>query len=257
MSNIHDVNIIGLDPLGNPKKVSVDSGGNLKLVTAVSPSNLPVQVCFDAAHTAVNNSEWQHAATYIIPAGYNLHCILFGAKSPILNEAARICSEKNLGSFVGSTNVFTDGSLYTLPTFGAKIHAFVTTVIGNVNDTITITYTNDKGIAGRTATVVIPRISKVGTSIEIPLQSNDLGVVDITNITHSQTGQAGNFEIHGFNEIFFLMLTAANTLYQTPALALGSVVLFSGETIHLQYLPNSGVSQMRRISLTGTLVPSS
>lgn len=53
------------------------------------------------------------------------------------------------------------------------------------NPTFTITYTNQSGVAGRTATLAAGLAPTVGRMLQIPLQAGDSGIQTITNVTCS------------------------------------------------------------------------
>lgn len=247
--------ISGKKPNGNYTNVRVDSDGRLQVSVTPVTTNTTLQLVFDKTHTAVNTGEWQEVLSYTIPTGYDFSCIYFDAVSFSADESARAVYKLNLGSYACSTNTFTDGSSWDLPKFAARMYVYVTTQIGtSSNDTITITYTNQTGIAGRTGTVTIPKSSLVGTRVEVALQTDDFGVTDVTNVTHSAIGQAGTFNIEGTLRIFRLTLALADVQYDSQTIPLGSIVIPQGDTIYLQYLSKGSVGN-RKLNLVGTLVP--
>ena len=243
---------------GNFVNVKVDEAGRLETIspTAAALANTPIQICFERLSTAVNNYEWQEILEYTVPIGYDFNAISFCAISTVAHEAATAVFKLNLGSFIGATDTFTDGEAWSLPRFAAKIFVYVTTAIGSgSNDVITITYTNQIGITGRTGTVTIPKNSNIGTRLEVSLQAGDYGVTDVTNVTHSATGQVGNFNIEGNLALFTLILTSSNVQYIAPTPPLNSTVVPAGGKIYLQYKANSAVPNTRGINLTGSLAP--
>lgn len=235
--------------------IQVDASGKLK-VTQISTVNVPVQILFDAATTAAVNGQWQEVATYTVPTNYNYNVTTFDAKSSTVAEGARAVQKTVMGTFVGSTNTFTDGNTLTLPRFATALWIYVTLAVGSgSNDTVTITYTNSAGVAGRTATLTITKSSIAGNRFNVPLQAGDTGIIDITNVTHSATGQAGNYTFEATFDLFFLTLTSANSSYYAPAVPIGSILVYQGESVHLWYLAGAATSQTRRVSLVGALVP--
>jgi hypothetical protein len=248
--------LMGRDSYGLYREVAVNPDGYLQVVMATSPLNTSVQVVFDQKHSSINSGEWQEVGKYTVPTGYNFNCISFDASSDVANESARAIIKYIMATFNCATNTFSDGLSRTLPQFCSKILLMVTTRIGSgLNDVVTITYTNERGVTGRTCTITIPKNSLVGTNIEGVLQSGDLGIIDITNVTHSATGQAGAFELEGIQGLFYLILNASKSQYQSQSVALGGTIIYENQTIVLMYLSGSAVNNTRRINLMGTLIP--
>jgi hypothetical protein len=248
---------LGQKPMSGswPVVISNDQGP-ISVTTAPLPNSIPINLLWDKVHSAVNVNEWQDLITYTVPAGYNLDITSFSCSSATANEAARASDRRAVGTYNCVTNTFTDGLSYILPEFGSRLYLLVTTAIGAaLNDTITVTYTNNLGVAGRTATVTIPKSSLVGTRIEIVLQGDDFGFVDITNVTHSATGQAGAFTLASYIELFYEIITSSSTLYKSSSVSLGGSVLHAGDTVYLQYLANTKTTYNRRVSLSGVLTP--
>lgn len=68
----------------------------------------------------------------------------------------------------------------------------VTAFTGNL--TVTITYTNQSGVAGRTATLATGTALTVGRLMQVPLQAGDTGVQAITNVAGT-VATAGTFNV--------------------------------------------------------------
>lgn len=254
----YPVSISGVDTNGFKRHFLTDENGKLFTVNPATTSvlNIPVQIGIGNLFSTVNNGEWQEILEYTVPNGYDLSCVLFDATSGVANEEARVIFKQILGSYNTATNTFTDGESLTAPRFDNKMFIYVTTQIGSgANDIITITYTNQDGIEGRTATVTIPKNSLVGTRIEITLQTGDYGIRDVTNVTHTQTDQAGEFNIEGILSLFYLGLTSSNVMYSTSIPPIGAITVAQGEKLYLQFRANSLVTNSRRLNLTATLVP--
>lgn len=83
-------------------------------------------------------------------------------------------------------------------TDGAGIELFLEwyTATGGTASTVTISYTNSAGTAGRIATATLQASPAIGTMQNIPLQNGDTGVRSVQSVTLSAgTGTAGNFGI--------------------------------------------------------------
>ena len=68
----------------------------------------------------------------------------------------------------------------------------VTAFTGNL--TVTITYTNQSGVTGRTATLAAGTALTVGRLMQVPLQAGDTGVQAITNVAGT-VATAGTFNV--------------------------------------------------------------
>lgn len=68
----------------------------------------------------------------------------------------------------------------------------VTAFTGNL--TVTITYTNQSGVTGRTATLATGTALTVGRLMQVPLQAGDTGVQAITNVAGT-VATAGKFNV--------------------------------------------------------------
>jgi len=253
--------ITSVELSGGVRALDVNIADSTVLNVNITPpgESQTLQLVFDQLHTSVNNGEWQDLLSYTVPDGYDFNAVAFDANSGVANEAGRVVSEITHGTFVGTTDTFTSNSNpWILPKFGTKIYVYVTTATsagGAPTDTVTITYTNQDGTTGRTATATVPKSSPVGTNIEATLQTGDYGVIDITNVTHSKTGSAGDFDLNTVMELFYLTITTQNVQYQASAVSLGGIVVGEGEEIRLQYLSSSAVTNPRRLALVGTLTP--
>lgn len=240
----------------NANIATISGSGRLHVDVTPSPANIPVKLTFNGNDTAVNNYEWQELLSYTVPTGYNFNPASFYGKSAVAGEIARALLKTTMGSFVGSTDTFTDGDALTAPQFADELFVYVTTATGSgSNDVVTITYTNYEGTTGRTGTVTIPKSSPIGTRLRVTLQSGDYGVRDVTNCTHAETGQAGDWNIEAVTTLFNETLTSSGVQYNANNLGSGSIVLDEGDVITLWYKADSAVSSTRDISLLGSLVP--
>lgn len=248
--------VVITDETGNLAKV--DAVGRLLVYTPPSQNNITIQLSyFSATSTPLIANQWQEIFSYTVPTNYDLSIIQFQIVSSQGGDDTKVAHKDMLATYNTGTNMFTDGISNTLPYFSAELYLYVTTLIGGVaNDNITITYTNQDGITGRTALITLPRNSLVGTRLSIPLQAGDYGVTDITNITHTQTGQAGVFGIEGVTSVVYLTAGTANIL-QDAIFSINSSVVNQDDTISLQYNTTAGGAKIRRITLIATLVPRS
>ena len=238
---------------GSKERLDVQVKGSVS-ITGGGVDSIPIQIRYQKAFSAVNANEWQEVASYIVPTGYSFNVSSFRCYSETAGETARVFLEKTAGTFVCSTNTFTDGLAFTTPQFGAGLYIYVTTAIGAaLNDTITITYTNEVGTTGRTCTIVIPKNSPIGTAIEGAREGSDLGVRDITNITHSATGQAGAFKVDLHLSVFSMLMTSSGVMYQGVSISGNPIVFQPLETLVMSVLAGTKTSYVRYMSMFGTL----
>jgi len=129
--------------------------------------------------------------------------------SPLISTLSILGIEYQMGQVTanGGTGTFVDGS--ALPTKSIvnaggtsvtiaplMIFAYVsTTMVGAGTYTLTITYANQDGTGGRTATLTIPNVSVVNSAFDVipHLQGDDTTMTDITGIT--LTGTSGVIKI--------------------------------------------------------------
>ena len=245
---------VKIKTVDSENRLCVDTVGTVSVVAATD--TLPIQIKYNKAFTAINANEWQEVAEYTVPTGYNLTVLSFRCSSETAGERARVFNEVIGGTFNCATNTFTNGLAYAAPQFGSGFYIEVTTAIGaGANDTVTVTYTNEIGTTGRTCTIVIPKSSPVGTAIEGVLQGSDLGIRDITNVTHSATGQAGAFGLDMYYSIFDLLMTSSGVQYQAVSITGSPVSLQEGGSLLLSVLAGTKTSYIRQLSMFGTLDP--
>lgn len=267
LKDIWDKLVELFNPTNGTAKLKIWDGTNVAGVTSANRlkveasltnlnSSLPVHIKYEKSLSAINANEWQEILEYIVPTGYRLTINAFRCYSTTAAESARVYIETKAAEYICSTNTFTDLSSIVAPQFGSGLYAIVTTQIGSSqNDTFTITYTNELGVTNRTCTIVIPKSSLVGTSIEGNLEGNDIGIRDITNITHSATGQNGAIRIDLHYSIFNLLMTASGTMYQAQSTCGNPITFAAGTMIVMGILAGTKTSYVRFLSLSGTLDP--
>ena len=250
------VTIAGVDKDGLKRYLKLSASGSINVFLGANLNNRTIQILHNQAYSAVNSDEWQEVLGYTIPMGYSFSPISFEGETQFAYEEARAATKIIMGTLNGPTDTFTDGSSWTLPTYATELFVHVKTAVGtSLNDTITITYTNGNNVAGRTAVVTVPKSSLAGTRLRVPLQAGDFSIIDITNVTHSATGQAGLFEFDSISELFHITMSSTNTQYSASSVSLGGLNVTEGSTIFLEFLSRTKTTYKRRISLVGTLVP--
>ena len=97
--------------------------------------------------------------------------------------------------------------------FGIGAGILVTTATTNAAAiaTITVSYTNSEGVAGKTATISsYPATAVIGTFVPFQLAQGDLGISSIQSITLGTTLTAGAISLIAFNFLATVPVTVAN-----------------------------------------------
>lgn len=125
------------------------------------------------------------------------------------NTGVLIGIEYDLGRVAGNsgTGTFTAGvSMPMKPVNGVstqtasqRTFVYVDTVLPAVSPTLTITYVNQNGVAGRTATITLPASSAVASMFDLEphLQSGDTGIRSVTGITWTGSLATGIVRVVG------------------------------------------------------------
>lgn len=98
-------------------------------------------------------------------------------------------------------------------TVGVMIGLQVYTALGATTTTVTASYTNSSGTAGRTTQAVATLVSMAaGSMLILPLQDGDVGVNSVQSVTlAATTGTAGNFGVVLFKPIAMLPFLAVGS----------------------------------------------
>lgn len=106
--------------------------------------------------------------------------------------------------------------------------------------TITASYTNSAGVAGRAATMPsFPATAVVGTFVPFQLQAGDTGVRSIQTVTLGTTLTAGAIHLVAYRMLAELDIILANTGAALDAVTLGMPVLYSNTVPFLFWLPTT------------------
>jgi len=240
------------DRLNPSFEAEVDSQNRLKVSIAASTSySIEVQWA-DQIGPPIKDM-WQQIKSFTIPPGYNMESIRFNCSAANSTSWARSCIEHNLAMFDLDTDVFTDDATIPFPSFAPELALFVEADIGSTS-IITITYTNEANVTGRTATITVGNAFKVGHIYPIVLQGDDNGVRDITNIVSSVPLVGGNFHLHGYIQMFVENMTVSGQLY-TQFASREAILVPGGATVVMQYKSGQTASVDRTMQGLGTLVP--
>jgi hypothetical protein len=239
--------VVTISPDGAKQRLDVSA-------SVVTPGAVNVNTTFQGTNAPYKSNMWLPVATYTVPDGYDLYPFQVQYSAGNSTSLIRVGDNMMMGSLNTTTNVFTDGNAYTAPRYSSYIELRLTEDVGS-NRTITVTYVNELGTTGRTTTMTLigpgGQQDKNGYTYIFTLQSPDVGVRDITNISTNSTG-TGNFQIVGINEIIRDSADAANVIY-TDALQLGVYEIKSGGTLGLSVTSASTSSVARYLQVFSQL----
>lgn len=126
---------------------------------------------------------------------------------------------------------------------GCMIGLLATTALGNaaVISNSTISYTNEAGTSGRTATLAavvgsqIPATPVIGTVVWFQLQSGDRGVKSIQTITLNTSLTSGSFSLIIARPIAMCPVTVVNNIIQSSINNNNGIKLYDRACLHLFY----------------------
>lgn len=182
-----------------------------------------------AAGTAPTNST-AGALQFTNPSGSNAKALLsFGAAGPTAGAVMlydRLVATSELdGTNTGAQTVNSTALTRHTDGIGVQLAVEVYTALGATPRTLTISYTNSDGTAGRSGTVSIPASAEAGSFIiPMALQSGDKGVKSVQTVTLSgSTGTAGNFGITLFYPIGMISYNANQVVERDMVLQLSNL----------------------------------
>lgn len=139
---------------------------------------------------------------------------------------------------------------------GVQIGLLVTTATTNaaLNSTMTVSYTNSEGTAGRTATVgtavdSFPATGVIGTLVFFKLAAGDKGVRSIQSITLAVSLAAGAVSLIAFRPIIDRPVIVANTGTMAVDLPNPGIKLYSGTCLIPYAIASATTAQI----ITGTV----
>lgn len=218
-------------------------GGNVEVGVSISES-----VATQVAATYSLKKQW------LVPSGFVFRPKRVMSTVTTAGSRTLFASGQKLGSFNVSTNVFTDGASVASPRHYDRMIAIVTTDMSAVVNTVTVTYTNELGVAGKTtAALSIPASSPVGTMFEFMLAvttgvMKDGGVRDVTAVADT-AAPTGVLEIWGLNTIQE-NIGLANTLDRT---ALEGCAIPDTESVFIMFNQVVVTAQLRTASIMGII----
>lgn len=125
--------------------------------------------------------------------------------------------------------------------YGVLLAVEVSAATGAGTPTITISYTNSAGTAGRTATNIIATVasSAIGATYFIGLQAGDVGVRSVQSLTLSATWTSGTINLVAYRILADLELAGAFVPNALDALTSGFPRIYNGTVPWLVFIPQT------------------
>jgi len=194
-----------------------------------------INLVYNKSDGAYLANVFKRVITYTVPSGYSGYIIKF---TSFQGEAAisRTVAETNMATANIVTGVYTAGTSYSSPQFASVVQGEVTIALsaGSGNVVLTVTYTNELGVAGRTGTITIAKGSVVGSRFDLVLAAGDIGVLSIQNITLTPTLAAGSVKILGFIQLCYHQDQSTTTQTETQ-FAPGAITFPTGTVIGIEF----------------------
>lgn len=159
----------------------------------------------------------------------------------------RVWSCSGLSGTVTTAQAVTSPPTITRYANGVGLELWVEcyTATGSSAANITISYTNQDGVAGRTSvSTAHPTSLPAGRMYRVPLQAGDTGVQSVQSVTLSvTTGTAGNFGVTLMKRLASLPVVSTNVTSVSDFAALGMPPIPTGaaiDLIHLATASNTG-----------------
>lgn len=104
---------------------------------------------------------------------------------------------------------------------GVQIGLEVSATMGAGTPTLTVSYTNSAGTAGRTGTIVCLTTLPVGSFVPMTLQAGDIGVQSVQTVTQSATMTSGTYHLVAYRSIAMIPCPTANVHNDRDGVSLG------------------------------------
>lgn len=124
---------------------------------------------------------------------------------------------------------------------GVMLALEISAATGAGTPTITVSYTNSDGTAGRTATNMraTSASSAIGAVYFIGLQAGDVGVRSVQSVTLSSTWTSGTMNLAAYRILAEIPLTVANVANGIDAITGGFPRLYNGVVPWIVFVPNT------------------
>lgn len=247
--------VIEVKVSGALDNLRTDDDGNLQINVAASSQSLPLIInpSYEKTDGAIVANQYKRVIDYLVPEDYYGYLIRF---SSYQNESSksRLVAYKEMGTYEFISGVYTANDVYVLPQWTSLVEAEVTTETSSAGATVTltVTYTNAKGVSGRTGTFSIPKSSIVGSRFKLMLQSGDNGVISIQSIT-DDSPNAGAVKLYGSIQLAYHN-DLSNTLQLETNYQPGAIAFPTATKLAVEYAGGT-VSKERLFDILIQLVP--
>jgi hypothetical protein len=129
---------------------------------------------------------------------------------------------------------------------GVLLALEISAATGAGTPTITISYTNQAGTAGRSATNIAATVasSAIGATYFIGLQAGDTGVRSVQSLTLSATWTSGTMNLVAYRVLAALELPGANIPNAIDAITGGLPRIYDGTVPWLVFVPNTTTASL-------------
>ena len=186
----------------NELKVNADGSINVNSNAPTTARNI-INLQYDGTIATLKATTWETLIAYTIPSNSWLSFISCLAVNNSTACQSRVIAHKCLASYNVATNAYASLFTATAPKFYSRLEVDVLTTSTGGAWTMTVTYTNQNGVTGRTATLAVTNTHAATQHYPLTLQAGDYGVQDVTNITRSTTGRTGTFNLCGIDEVSY------------------------------------------------------
>ena len=228
-------------------------------VTLDNSSSLPLSIVYDqtvaiAGAFAIAGT-WFKGVYYTIPANFKYTFDTTATFAADVRSALRIAKILPLATFNMGTLAFVASSSYVTPQFASFLEVELTTTSSNgTNVVLNISYTNQAGVAGQTATATIQKNATAGTKVLATLSSNDFGVLSVQSVT---TGSGGPLQgLTVINGGIMIRNDPVSVASQVATLTHSYITLRPNDVLALDYGSPGGAGTVERfVRVTGVLIP--
>ncbi|NIU83395.1 MAG: hypothetical protein GWN64_07930 [Candidatus Thorarchaeota archaeon] len=226
------------------------------LVSTEIPGAITLELAYDE-EIEIEQGYFYNGAQFTVPSGYKFVVASITSYSADNRVTVKTNQAVTFGTYNPDTQVFTAGTSTTFPNFMSGIDLKITADMGNVDDiVITVTYTNQDGVTGRTAHtdgIKIKKLQLAGNKVPMFLQGGDFGVRSVQAVIADKTN-TGAIEIQGLKNFFYQRIKEADTSYslQVPR---ESILIPAGEILNIDVGTNGTAETRRIVRLNGYLVP--
>jgi len=244
--------IIGTDQNRVSRNIATDQYGRIVTVGPATLGSINVYK-YDGNIGPLKSNLWRKVLTNAQYTGFTVNLIQFNSYAGRKDCAARLVREIYMGSYNIGTQSFSQGNTFgsTSVKFAMSIEAEVTVQLSSGAVTLTMTYTNQANVAGRTATCVMSASDPIGVKRPFILQAGDFGVKAITAMSRNAS-VTGTVYLYGIDELCYHDYTHKSyekeTIFAPNSINIPGGV---GGTFNLEITSNCTSAAKRKLSVMG------